>query len=356
MSPPSPASLLVDLSAVAANFAALQAEAAGAEIAPVVKADCYGLGAERIPARLWAEGARTFFVARTAEGEALRRSLGSERPAAIYVLDGVAPGRAPRLVGADLRPVLNAPEEADAWRALGEGRPCAVHVDTGLNRLGFRPEDAATLAADLRGLNVDLIMSHLACASEPAHPLNAAQARIFAEMRPLFPQARASLANSAGAFSGPDYRYDLLRPGISLYGGGPYETRDGRVAAVASLTAPILQVRDVHAGETVGYGASFTAERDLTVAIAGIGYADGVLRSAFPNGSVWLDGARRRLLGRVSMDLIALDATGAEALAGDRVQLFGPDLPIDEAAAAWGTIAYELITRIGPRVERVWVD
>ena len=345
------ATLTVSREALAANLGAVRA-ACGAEVAPVVKADAYGLGLPQVLPTFLDHGARAFFVARAAEGERLRALLDG-REAEIFVLDGVAPGRAARLVAADLIPVLNSAEEAEVWRELGEGRACAVHIDTGLNRLGFRPEQAADLAR-LNSLNVVLVMSHLACGSEPAHPLNARQLAAFCEARTLFPNARASLANSAGAFLGSEYGFDLARPGVSLYGGGPFERPDPRIAAVASFTAPILQVRRVPAGESVGYGASFTAEGEREVAIVGVGYADGVLRSTFPNGGVWFDGRLRPLLGRVSMDLIAVDVTGcAAAKPGERVELFGPNLPIDDAAAAAGTIAYELLTGVGPRVTRL---
>lgn len=346
------ATLTVDRDALAANLRAVEA-ACRAEVAPVVKADAYGLGLPQVLPTFLEQGARAFFVARTAEGERLREMLGG-RSAEIFVLDGVAPGRAARLCAADLIPVLNDAGEAEVWRTLGDGRACAVHVDTGLNRLGFRPEQAADLARDLGGLRVELVMSHLACGSEPKHPLNRAQLEAFRAVRSLFPGARASLANSAGAFLGAEYGFDLARPGVSLYGGGPFERPDPRIAAVATFSAPILQVRRVPPGESVGYGASYTADRDRDVAIVGAGYADGVLRAAFPSGAVWFDGAPRPLLGRVSMDLIAIDVSDCPAARpGELVELFGSNLPVDEAAAMAGTIAYELLTSVGPRVTRV---
>lgn len=347
------ATLTVNREALAGNLRVIEA-ACGAEVAPVVKADAYGLGLPQVLPVLLTCGARAFFVARAAEGERLREMLGGH-PAEIFVLDGVAPGRAARLRAADLIPVLNDAGEADVWRTLGEGRPCAVHVDTGLNRLGFRPEQAADLA-HAGGLSVTLVMSHLACGSEPEHPLNRAQLDSFRSVRSLFANARASFANSAGAFLGSEYGFDLARPGVSLWGGGPFERPDPRIAAVATFTAPILQVRRVPPGESVGYGASYTADRDRDVAIVGVGYADGVMRSAFPRGAVWFDRALRPLLGRVSMDLIAVDVTGCPAAKpGEVVELFGANLPVDDAAAAAGTIAYELLTSVGARVARVAV-
>lgn len=346
------ATLTIDLDALASNHRAI-AEAVGpAEVAPVVKADAYGLGMEPVALRLWTEGGRTFFVARLEGGERLRALLGPQRPATIFVLDGATPGSVERLRAADLVPVLNSLEQAEAWRADAAALPAALHVDTGMNRLGVRPDEAEAAGA---GLSVQLVMSHLACGSEAAHAMNAGQLEAFRTVRGLFPQARASLANSAGSFLGPEHAFDLVRPGIALYGGGPFETPHPAIRTVATLEAPILQVRDVPAGESVGYGAGFIAERAMRVATVGIGYADGVLRSNSGRGQVWFDGALRPMVGRVSMDLLAVDVSNCPAAKpGDAVQLFGPERPLDEAAVAAGTAAYELLTRIGPRVRRVY--
>jgi alanine racemase len=327
-------------------------------VAPVVKADGYGLGAGAIARWLHAEGARTFFVARLSEGEVLRQALGPDRPADVYVLDGATPGAGGRLREARLIPVLNSDQQLDLWAAEGRGGgalPAAVHVDTGMNRLGFRPEAAAALVRDhvrLQGLRVVHVLSHLACAENEGAAANKRQLAAFRQARALFPDARASLANSAGVFLGPDYAFDLVRPGISLYGGGPRGHPDPRLKAVATFEAPVLQLRDVPPGETVGYGGTFRAERPMRVAIIGAGYADGVLRAGSPGGYGVLNGRRLPFLGRVSMDLIALDATEALVGEGELIQLLGPEAPIDEAAAVAGTIAYELLTRISARAER----
>lgn len=331
------ARLTIDLDALAANHALLRHLAGGAEVTPVVKADGYGLGAAVAARRLWAEGARRFHVARLSEGVSLRAALGPE--ATIYVLDGAAPGAVPTLLADNLVPVLNSREQVAYWAGAG---PAGLHVDTGMNRLGLRPEEA-------RGLSEPaLLISHLACADEPGHALNAAQLQRFQAVRAQFPTARASLANSAGVFLGPDFGFDVVRPGIALYGGGG----QAGLKAVATFEVPVLQVRQVPAGESIGYGATFVADRPLSVAILAAGYADGVLRAASPAGAVWLAGDRRRLLGRVSMDLIAVDVTGAEVAAGDMAELFGRNLSIDEAAASAGTLAYELLCRMAPRAER----
>ncbi|MGR4866524.1 alanine racemase [Caulobacter sp. LARHSG274] len=350
--------LTLDLDALASNHAVLVAEAAGAEVAPAVKADGYGLSAPLVAGRLWDAGARSFYVARLSEGVALRRALG-DRVATIYLLDGVTPGAAPAIEAAGLTPVLNSLPQVEAWNSHARGRTldAALHIDTGMNRLGLRPEEAVVLtgAMDrLKFLNISLVVSHLACASQPDHPLNARQLARFTEAAALFPDARHSLANSGGIFLGPAYHFDQVRPGISLYGGGPLDAPDPRLKAVATLEAPILQTRVVPRGESIGYGATFTATQTTRVAILAVGYADGVPRAAHPRGAVWFDGARRPLLGRVSMDLIAVDVTDCDAARpGAMMQIVGPDLPVDDAAAAAGTTAYELLTRIAPRARRV---
>jgi len=338
--------LTLDLNALARNYATLR-DIAGVEAAPAIKADGYGIGAIEAGLRLWREGARSFHVARLTEGEALRVALG-DRPATIYVLDGPTLESGRRLIDADLTPVINSLDQAAVWDG-----PAAIHVDTGMNRLGLSLAEARTLAGRR---DVVLVMSHLACAGQPDHPMNRLQLTRFREARALFPAAPASLASSGGIFLGPDYGFDQVRPGISLFGGGPQGRTDGRIRAVATLEAEILQVRHVPVGETIGYGGTFTAERALTVAILAAGYADGVPWSACPNGQVWFEGARRRMVGRISMDMIAVDLTGcATATPGALVEILGPNLPVDDAAAAAGTNAYELLTRLSNRAERRYV-
>ena len=349
---PIQASLTVDLDALAANHALLRRLAGSSLVAPVVKANAYGLGFAAISRRLWAEGAREFFVARVSEGEALRTLLGPE--ATIYVLDGCPPGAARRLNAASLTPVLNSTEQVEDWIAEGD-HSVALHVDTGLNRLGLRADEAQALAERLKrlgGLEIDVIMSHLSCGASLNHPMNHRQADAFRDIRALFPNARASLANSGGLFHGGGFLHDLVRPGITLYGGGPFERPDDRIAAVATFEAPIIQVREVPAGETVGYDAGYLAPEPLRVAIIAAGHADGVLRAQSPAGYGWLDGAKRRFLGRVSMDLIAIDVTeGPTPRPGDRVQLFGPEMLLDDVAVAGSTISYEILTRLSGRAD-----
>ncbi len=340
----------VDLDALAANYAFLKSQAGGAEVAGMLKANAYGLGGAHVAARLWECGARSFFTAGIGGAEAIRALIGPD--AEIYVLDGCRPGDAERLLRSKLTPVINSIEQAAAWKAARPRGRAALHVDTGMNRLGVRPEEAQALAR--LGLDVSLVMSHLACADEPSNPMNRRQLERFAEVRPLFPDARASFANSGGIFLGEEYAFDMVRPGIALYGGGPEGRPDPRIAPVSTLEAEILQVRDVPAGESVGYSASFVAERAMRVATVGIGYADGVLRSNQPRGCAWFDGGLRRMLGRISMDTLAVDVSDCPgARPGQFVELFGKNLPVDDAAAAAGTISYELLTSVGSRVERV---
>jgi len=359
MTPPDRALLTIDLDALAHNRAVLAAEAAGAEVAAVVKADGYGLGAGPIARRLHAEGTRSFFVARVAEGEALRAALGG-REAAIYVLDGLLPGIAERLAAAGLTPVVSTLSQAHAALALAAPSGLysfALQIDTGMNRQGLTLDDARALVAapgGLRPLDVPLLVSHLGSATEPAEVRNPEQLARFRDARALFPDSRASLAASAGAFLGPDYRHDMVRAGISLFGGGPEERPDPRLKAVATLTAPVLDIRRLQAGDRVGYGATFTADRPMSVAVVAAGYADGVIRAAAGKGYAWAAGGRRALLA-VNMDLLVIDLGDATAEPGDPVELLGPDALLDDLANAAGTVAHEVLVRLSPRAERVYL-
>ncbi len=340
---PAPATLTIDLEALAANYRTLGA-VARAPVHPVVKADSYGLGAAACARRLLAEGAQTFFVARADEGVALREALGGGPT--VYVLDGCVGDAAAVLKASDLRPVLNHGDQLNAWQASGGGA-CGMQIDTGMNRLGFRVEDAPE---PFEGL--ELVMSHLACSDDPAQPMNALQRDVFAAVASRYPVAVRSFANSGGCFLGPDYGFDAVRPGICLYGGGPEGRPDDRIRAVATLTADVLQVRELPAGESVGYSRGFVAETPRRIATCATGYADGVLRSYSPRGQAFVAGELRSLLGRVSMDVCAVDVTGLDVAVGDTVELFGANRALDDAAAAAGTISYELLTSITPRVPR----
>ncbi len=345
----SAARLTIDLGALAANHAVLRQASAGAVMAPVVKADGYGLGAGRIAGRLWDDGARDFFVARLSEGLDLRRSLGLARPARIYILDGVAGASSAVFCEADLTPVLNSADDIARWRIVRQ--PCALHVDTGMNRLGLTIEQAEAA----QDLPVTMVMSHLACAADPDSPRNGVQLARFAQARTLFPDAIASLSASAGIFLGPDYHFDVVRPGISLYGGGPREVPDPRFAAVARLEAPIVQVRDLRPGDAVGYGDGFVADRPMRVGLLAAGYADGFHRRAKGVASAWIGGVRAPIL-TISMDLLAVDLDGAaQAVAGELVELLGPSALVDDLALAAGTVAHECLVRLSARAERVYL-
>lgn len=358
MFPNDRARLTIDLDALAHNLAVLREEAAGAEVAAVVKADAYGLGVGPVARRLYAEGVRSFFVARVCEGEDLRRALGG-LSAAIYVFDGLLPGTAERLRAAQLTPVLASVPQVNAAIALAAAArmSVALHVDTGMNRQGLTPDEARALAGapgGLRSLDVSLLVSHLGSANDPTEPRNTEQLDRYRGVRTLFPEARASLAASAGLFLGADHRYDMVRAGVSLYGGGPEERPDARLKAVATLTAPILDIRHLQPGDRLGYGRAFTAERAMRVGVLAAGYADGIIRAGKAGGYAWFAGARRPLLA-VNMDLSVIDLDDAEATVGEPVELLGPNALLDDLAAAAGTVAHEVLVRLSRRAERVYL-
>jgi alanine racemase len=350
------ARLTIDLDALAANHAQLKADCPGAEVAPVVKADGYGLGAGPVSRRLHAEGARRFFVARLVEGEALRRELG-ERDAIILVLDGLSTGRAERMAASHLSPVLNSLEEIDAWAGMGErAGPCALHIDTGMNRIGLPTEAVGEAAARITagGLNLDIVMSHLAAAGTPEDPRNDRQRALFDEVRTAFPGVRSSLVASAGIYLDPACHYDLVRPGICLYGGGPRDAPDPRFKSVVTLEAPVLQIIELRGGESSGYGTMFRAARDMRLALLGAGYADGMLRGAHASGYAWAAG-RRVNYCIVTMDMIGVDVTEApEVRIGDLAEILGPHAELDAVARAGGTVAHEFLVRLSRRIERTY--
>ncbi|GGF87198.1 alanine racemase [Azorhizobium oxalatiphilum] len=356
--------LTIDLGALAANWQAMARRVAPAACAAVVKADAYGLGIERAAPALWAAGARTFFVAQFEEGRTLRALLPE---AEILVLGGLLPGLAPLFARHALRPVLGSLPEVAEWaafcRAEGADQPAALHVDTGMNRLGLTPDGALVLAGQRDGLGFTpcLIMSHLACADVPDHPLTALQLARFSEVARAFPDVRASLANSAGVLTSPAFHFDLVRPGIAVYGGTAIDGQPP-LRPVVRLEAPIIQVRDGAADETVGYGASQRLARDSRIAIISIGYADGFLRAfgasdGAPGAEAIVRGQRCPLVGRVSMDLAAVDVTDVPGVArGDRAVLLGDGIGIDELATHGRTIGYEVLTSLGPRYARIYID
>lgn len=293
-------------------------------------------------------GARVFFTATTAEAQRVREALGHGPQ--IFVLNGPSGDDLALFGSAKLTPVLNSLAQIKLWEARG---PAALHIDTGMNRLGVGPEELPLAAIALKDTTLALVMSHLACASDIAHPKNAEQRQRFLDAASLFPKAPLSLASTGGALIGADYHFDLIRPGIGLYGSGALDRDNPQLAVAATIEAPILQVRDVEPGETFGYGATFTATKKMRTATVALGYADGYLRSLGGRGYGVLGGAKRPMLGRVSMDLTIIDVTGcAEAAPGAMVEFLGPNAPLDDIAARAGTAAYEILTTFAGTVAR----
>lgn len=364
---PRPTRLLVDTSAIVANRRRILAETRGIPAAGVIKADAYGTGAAEAARALAADGCDTFFVAHVGEGVAVREALG-ETPARIFVLNGLLAGTEATLAAHRLSPVLGSMPEIEDWAAFGRSRggplPAAIHIDTGMNRHGLSLAEARAFAARsdlLAASGAVLVMSHLACADEPEHPLNRTQLERFRSIRPLFPGLAASLANSAGVFLSPDHHFDLVRPGVALYGGAIRTGEASPMRPVVTLEATILQIRDVPEGESVGYGARRTTTRPTRLAVLSVGYADGFHRTASSSdagggGRGFLRGRSVPIFGRISMDLLVVDVTDVpDARRGDRVELIGPNVTLQEVASAMGTIDYEVLTSLGRRYERIRV-
>jgi alanine racemase len=352
--------LEIDLAAIVANWRRLAAELKpGTECAAVVKADAYGLGLARVAPRLAAAGCTLFFVATIDEGLALRRLLPGVE---IAVFDGLLPGTGREFRDARLIPVLNDLDQIAVWRKSEATRalPAMIHIDTGMSRLGLAPPELRRLAEApdlLEGLSLRAIISHLACADEAAHPMNAQQLTLFRLTLADLPRAAASLAASAGIFLGAAYHFDMVRPGAALYGVNPTPPHPNRMAQVIRLKGRIVQVRDVDSGITVGYGAAHRMERAGRIATVAVGYADGWLRSSSHRGTVGIAGARVPIIGRISMDLMTLDVTGIDpALArpGTFVDLIDETHGVDEIAAVAGTIGYEILTSLGARYHRIY--
>ncbi len=364
--PDARAVLTINLAALRANWATLNRASGSAECVGVIKADAYGLGIAEVAQALADEGCQTFFVATLNEARIVRTA---HPGAVVYVLDGLLPGAAAYYAGFDLRPCLSSLDEIREWAAwcdaTGRRLRAAVHVDTGMHRLGLSRDDVDRVATAERALlehfEVSLVMSHLACADTPGHPMNAVQLERFQAARRKLPPAPASLANSGGVFLGPDYHFELVRPGISLYGGRAFDGAVNPMQWVVRLQARILQVRDVQAGDPIGYGATYIAPRPARVATVACGYADGFLRAlSSPTGRAGPVGYVGEhpvpVVGRVSMDLISVDVTDVperEARRGAWVEVLGARTTIDDLTDRAGTIGYELLTRLGRRVHRV---
>jgi alanine racemase len=347
----------IDLGAVVANWRLLAAKAAPAVCAAVVKANGYGLGAAPVARALMGAGCRRFFVATLDEGIALRAALGREPQIAVF--NGPLPGSAPEFVTPHLTPVLNDPGQIEAWAALAAPRKLRpiVHVDTGLSRLGLSTAELDACLDRIAVMGVSTLISHLACAETPAHPLNAEQHARFVATRQRLPEVEAGLAASSGIFLGPEFHFDLVRPGVALYGVNPCPGAANPMRSVVRLAAKIVQLRKIDRGESVGYGAAHIMDGPGLLATAAIGYADGWPRSLSHRGCGWLAGKRVPLLGRMSMDLATFDVSAVpagELYPGNIIELIGEHYGVDDVAADAGTIGYEILTALGSRYHRVY--
>lgn len=354
-----PPRLIVDLDAIAANYRALTDQVAPAACSAVIKADGYGMGAIPLARRLAAEGCETFWTAHLSEALAVRQALGSS-DARVLVLNGPSEEAVSNYLENAVTPVLNTLEEARRWALDAPDQPAAMHLDTGMNRLGLPAiHDEAIRNLTRNRLNIVHWLSHLACADEPDRSENRLQLDRFNARLARLPKATASFANSAGCFLAPDFHFDLTRPGLALYGAQPVIARQHPLSIPYRFEAPTLQVRTFSAGDCFGYGGTATASRDGYSATVGAGYADGVPRSLSNKGHIWIGGIKAPILGRVSMDSTIVDVSthpSPETLAGGWAQIYSENLSVDEQAASSGLSAYELLTRIGGRTQRQHVQ
>ena len=351
--------LEIDLGALAHNYGVLHGGRPGT-LAAVVKADAYGLGATQVAQTLWQQGCREFFVAQAAEGMTLRADLPE---AEIYILEGVTAESAATLQSHNLQPVLNSAEQCAVWGPTGQ--PAALQLDTGMARLGLTAESVLP-AIDRYGLDVGLLLTHFARADEVGHDFNATQLdQVMAVFRPLqerIPKLRLSLSNSAACASGVSPPADVVhlgRAGIGLYGGNPLAqgtAADVGLMPVARVHGQVLQLRELAQGSPVGYGSTYVATGAERLMIIGVGYADGVPRLLSGQGRVFVDGRRCAIRGRVSMDMLHADATGVDVAVGDWVEVMGAHISVDDVAQQAQTIAYEILTGLGKRLRRVYLN
>jgi alanine racemase len=357
--------LTVDLDAIIANWRKLEKTAVPAECAGVIKADAYGCGAETVARALAGAGCKTFFVATVDEARAVRAAVPSS---VIYVLSGFFQNCGDAYAAIDVRPVIGDLNELAEWdvfcRRSGWAGGAAIHIDTGMNRLGLTLTEAQGIVPRINAGDhgITLVMSHLACAETLNHPLNAKQVATFREIASLYSGVPASLSNSSGIYLGAQFQFDMVRPGAALYGVNPTPEADNPMQPVVELKARIVQTRNVERGEGVGYGGTWTARRPTRLAIVSAGYADGYFRAASSNdgtrgAEVIVAGKRCPIAGRVSMDLMAVDVTDLPnnaARRGHMVTLIGEGITVDELAHHFGTIGYEVLTSLGRRYGRVY--
>jgi alanine racemase len=363
-----PGRLTINLAALADNWRALARRAAPGRCAAVIKANAYGIGVSEAAPALWAAGARAFFVAHFSEGVAARQALPPE--AQIYVLNGLESGAEPTDYAEHrLAPAIGGEAELERWSTFAASRgrisPCAIHLDTGMNRLGFASLANLRSAMETFGATsgVDLLMSHFVSSEIPDDPRNRAQIELFEAARAAFPHLPASLANSSGMFLDSSRIYDLARPGYGLYGGNPTPGRPNPMRSVVTVTVAVQQIRTIETGASCGYNAQWIATRPTRLATLPVGYADGLPRGAGATdgrlgAEVAVAGRRCPLVGRVSMDLTIVDITDVpenEVRLGDPVEFFGQTIDIDDFAARSGTIGYHLLTSLGHRYRRAYV-
>ena len=356
--------LTIDLGALHDNYLALAAMAPASQTAAVVKADAYGLGADMVSQTLFDAGCRHFFVAHIDEALTLRLRLPAQ--ARIFVLNGLQPGNETSCAAMAITPVLNSLEQIAQWavhaKTLGRKLAAAVQIDTGMCRLGLSPEELETLTSQpqlLDGIDIAFVMSHLACADEPGHACNAAQLSAMRQATIAFFDVPVCFSNSGGIFLGREYHNHLLRPGIALYGGAPSADRPNPMKPVVRLDLAVIQTRTVPAGSLVGYGGSFEASGSTRLATIAAGYADGLPRSLSNRGAAWYDGVRLPIAGRVSMDSIILDISAlpeGTLTQGSFVQMIGPEQTLEDIADDAGTIAYEILTGLGRRYRRTYIQ
>ncbi|QCJ00193.1 alanine racemase [Agrobacterium larrymoorei] len=356
--------LTIDLSALRDNYLALAAQAPAAVTSAVVKAGAYGLGADIVAPVLYDAGCRHFFVAHIDEAISLRLHIGAD--AKIFVLNGLQPGNETSCAGLNIVPVLNSLEQVAQWSAqattLGRTLPAALQIDTGMSRLGLAPyelEELYACPALLNGIELAYIMSHLACADEPDHEANGSQLGVMRKSAEMFPNVPVSFANSGGVFLGADYHNSLMRPGVALYGGAPSSARPNPMKPVVALNVAVVQTRTVPAGSFVGYGASLRTSGETRLATIAAGYADGIPRSLSNRGAAYYNGIRLPIAGRVSMDSMTLDISAlpeGTLKHGSLVEIIGPNQPLEAIAEDAGTIAYEILTRLGQRYRRTYIQ
>ncbi|MCD1265739.1 alanine racemase [Shinella sumterensis] len=354
--------LTIDLAALARNYARLAGDVAPAGAAAVVKADAYGLGADRVAPRLYAEGCRHFFVAQFVEALRLRPLLAGD--ARIFVLNGLLPGNESACARHGIVPVINSLEQwrrwADAAKAAGRILPAVLQFDTGMSRLGVPPEEREVLAALVKaeaGIAMLFVMSHLASADDAESAQNASQLAEMQAVAAAFPQFDLCFANSGGIFLGQPYHGVLARPGIALYGGAPVSGRANPMEPVVSLDVAVVQTRTVQAGARVGYSGTHVVTGETRLATIAAGYADGLPRSLSGRGAVYCDGMRLPIVGRVSMDSITIDISAlpqGRLTLGSRVELLGPNQTLEDVARDAGTISYEILTGLGNRYQRIY--